>query len=42
MRRKAYDCSQGGWQPVDELRITDPAVEISLDPLWKKLEELYS
>jgi len=39
MRRKAYDCSQGGWQSVDTLRITTPALEIPLDPLWKKHEE---
>jgi Uma2 family endonuclease len=24
MRRKAFVCSQGGWQPVDELRIATP------------------
>ena len=42
MRHKVFDCSQGGWQPVDTLRITDPAVEIPLDPLWKKLDELHS
>jgi Uma2 family endonuclease len=42
MRRKAYDCSQGGWQPVDRLLITAPAVEIPLDPLWKKLDALHS
>lgn len=42
MLHKAYDCSQGGWQPVDMLRITNPAVEIPLDPLWKKLDELHS
>ena len=42
MRRKAYDCSQGGWQPVDKLLIADPPVEIPLDPLWKKLDELHS
>jgi Uma2 family endonuclease len=40
MRRKAFDCSQGGWQPVDGLRITSPAVEIPLDPLWTKLDGL--
>lgn len=42
MRRKAYDCSQGGWQPADKLLITNPPVEIPLDPLWKKLNELHS
>ena len=42
MRRKAYDCSQGGWQPVDKLVITNPPVEIPLDSLWKKLDELHS
>jgi hypothetical protein len=42
MRRKAYDCSQGGWQPVDKLLITNPPVEVPLDPLWKKLDELHS
>ena len=42
MRRKAFDCSQSGWQPVEELRIASPAVEIPLDPLWKKLDELHS
>ncbi len=42
MRRKAYDCSQGGWQPVDKLLIANPAVELPLDPLWKKLEQLHS
>ena len=42
MRRKAYDCSQGGWQPVDRLLITTPPVDIPLDPLWKKLDELHS
>lgn len=42
MRRKAFDCSQGGWQPVDKLVIASSAVEVPLDPLWKKLDELYS
>ena len=42
MRRKAYGCSQGGWQPVDKLLITNPLVEIPLDPLWKKLEQLHT
>ena len=42
MRRKAYDCTQGGWQPVNKLRITNPPVEIPLDPLWKRLAELHS
>ena len=40
MRRKAYDCSNGDWQPVEKFAITDRPVEIPLDPLWKKLEEL--
>jgi Uma2 family endonuclease len=42
MRHKAFDCSQGGWAPVDALRITDPVVEIPLEPLWKRLDELHS
>ena len=42
MRRKAYECSQGGWQPVDKLLITNPPVEIPLDQLWKKLDQLRS
>jgi Uma2 family endonuclease len=42
MRRKAFDCSQGGWQPVETLGITSHAVEIPLGPLWKKLDELHS
>jgi Uma2 family endonuclease len=42
MRHKAFDCSQGGWQPVDKLLITNPPVEIPLDPLWKKLDQLHS
>ena len=42
MRRKAFDCSRGGWQPVDKLVIADSLVEIPLDPLWKKLDELHS
>jgi len=42
MRRKAFDCSQGGWQPVDKLLIADSPVGVSLDPLWKKLDELHS
>ena len=42
MRRKAYDCSQGGWQPVDELVIANSPVEVPLDPLWEKLDELHS
>ncbi len=42
MRHKAYDCSQGGWQPVDRLLITNSPFEIPLDALWKKLEELHS
>ena len=41
MRRKAYDCSQRGWQPVDRLLATPP-VDIPLDPLWKKLDALHS
>ena len=40
MRRKAYDCSQGGWQPVDRLLATTSPVDIPLDPLWKKLDRL--
>jgi Uma2 family endonuclease len=42
MRRKAYDCSQVGWQAVDKLVIANSLIEIPLDPLWKKLEELHS
>jgi len=42
MRRKAYDCSHGGWQPVEKFAIANSPVEIPLDPLWKKLEELHS
>ena len=42
MRHKAYDCNQGGWQPVDKLVITNPQVEIPLEPLWKKLDDLRS
>jgi len=42
MRHKAYDCSQGGWQPVETLRLANPAVEIPLEPLWMKLAELHS
>ena len=42
MRHKAFDCSQGGWQPVDKLVVLNSAVEIPLDPLWKKLDELHS
>ena len=42
MRRKTYDCSQGGWQPVESLMIATPPVEIPLDPLWKKLDALHS
>ncbi len=42
MRRKAYDCSRGAWQPVDKLVIANSQVELPLDPLWKKLEELHS
>jgi len=37
MRCKAFDCSQGGWQPVNELLIEESAIEVPLDPLWKKL-----
>ena len=40
MRRKAYDCSQGAWQPVAQFAITNSAVEIPLDSLWKKLDQL--
>jgi Uma2 family endonuclease len=42
MRRKAYDCSQGGWQPVEKLLIATSSVDIPLDPLWRKLDELHS
>ena len=42
MRHKAYDCSQGGWQPVDRLLIANTPFEIPLDALWKKLQELHS
>jgi Uma2 family endonuclease len=42
MRRKAYDCSQDGWQPVERLRITTAAVDIPLEPLWKKPDALHS
>jgi Uma2 family endonuclease len=42
MRRKAFDCSQGGWQPVEKLQIANPPVEILLEPLWKKLATLHS
>ena len=42
MRRKAFDCSQGGWQPVEKLSMANQPVEIPLDPLWKKLDELHS
>jgi len=34
--------ARGGWQPVDKLVIAKSAVEIPLDPLWKKLDELHS
>ena len=42
MRHKAYDCSQGGWQPVELFLIATHSVEIPLDPLWKKLDALHS
>lgn len=42
MRRKAYDCTRGDWQPVEKFAIANPRVEIRLDRLWKKLEELHS
>jgi Uma2 family endonuclease len=42
MRRKAFDCSQGGWQPVEKFWIASPAVEIPLETLWAKLEALHS
>jgi Uma2 family endonuclease len=42
MRHKAFDCSQGGWQPVDRFRFRNSSFEIPLDPLWKKLDELHS
>ena len=41
MRRKAYDCSQGGWQAVDRLIIPNTPVEIPFEPLWKKLNALH-
>ena len=41
MRRKAYDCSQDGWHPVERLLIAATAVDIPLDPLWKKLNALH-
>jgi len=40
MRRKAFDCSQGNWQPVD--RLLALPVDIPLDALWKKLDSLHS
>ncbi|MGB8888432.1 MAG: Uma2 family endonuclease [Candidatus Korobacteraceae bacterium] len=40
--RGAFDCSLEGWRPVDTCVITDPAVELPLEPLWKKLEALHS
>ena len=42
IRRKAYDCTRGGWQPADRLLITDSPVDIPLAPLWKKLDDLHS
>ncbi len=42
MRHKAFDCSLGGWQPVEKLQFADRAIEVPLDPLWKKLNELHS
>ncbi len=42
MRRKAFDCSQGGWQPTERLAVANSPVEIPLDSLWKKLDELHS
>jgi Uma2 family endonuclease len=41
MHRKAYDCSQGGWQAVERLIIPNTPVEIPLEPLWKKLNALH-
>jgi len=42
MRHKAPDCRQGGWQPADKLAVANSRVEIPLDPLWRKLDELHS
>jgi len=42
MRREDDDCSQSGWHPLDKLLIANSPVEIPLDPLWKKLDELHS
>jgi hypothetical protein len=42
MRHKAFDCSQGGWQPVSKLLIANSLVEVPLDPVWKKPDELHS
>ncbi|HTV65626.1 MAG TPA: Uma2 family endonuclease [Bryocella sp.] len=42
MRRKAYECSQGGWQPVEKFAIPNPPVHIPLEPLWKKLDGLHA
>jgi len=36
MRRKAYDCSQGDWQPVEKFAIASTRVEV---PLESPLEE---
>lgn len=41
MRRKAYDCSHGDWQPVEKFAISHPPVEILIGPLWKKLDGLH-
>ena len=42
MRRKAFDCSQGGWQPVDSFESTKPPLTIALGPLWAKLDQLHA
>ena len=40
--RGAFDCSSGSWQPVNALVVTNPAISVPLDALWKKLEALHS
>lgn len=42
MRHKAFDCSQGGWQPVEKLIIANSKVEIPMHSLWDKLDSLHS
>lgn len=42
MRHKAFDCSQGGWQPVDKLAFQNSTFEIPLESLWKKLDDLHA